>query len=305
MPPPLDLDCLDCRASIDYLTVVIREKLPAMPSKLKCLIKWHKDKGDSVQLLTLHDPAKADIATVLAATDNPMLFRLELAVDFKPKPAIPEHDREALLNDTFVAIAARFRPEDMTPWGYGTRGGLTGPKQKPNPFHQRLPGPNEELIYGHRGDYLQSKLYLKTVDQGAALPRSEYRVRTELTLKRGALMEYNLHTLDDLVGYGYRAKFTKHFRIVSGARLREVGNLTTIERDERQRRLDKAWGTAGVGKFAISPELPPETNKFASAQIKARAKNQLPLDQYVLERHQAANAKIGDAFKKLQLRMAR
>lgn len=306
MPPNLELDRLDCRASIDYLSVICHESRPAVLPVLSCIPKWHKARGESTQTLTLHDPSRADIAKVAAVMDNPMLFKMELAVDFKPKASVELHQRELLLRNTFVALAARFRPEDMTPWGYGPRGGLTGPNQIPLPFHQRLPSPEEELIYGRRGDWLQSKLYLKRIDQGDALPPDEHRVRMELTLRRGGLIEFQLDRLQDVLGYALRSRFTKHFRIVSGARLR-VGSrkLDDTEQAKRERRMLRAWATAGVGKFAVSPELPFETSPVAARQIKNRAVNQLSLEHYRLVRDQDANAKIGDAFKKLQLRMTR
>jgi hypothetical protein len=229
---------------------------------------------------------------------------LELSVDFRPKTTTRLDGREQLLCDTHGALAARFRPEDMTPWGYGVRGGLTGAKQKPMPFHQRLPGPDEELIYGGRGDFLQSKLYLKRVDNAVALPPDEHRVRLELTMRRGALMDhFKLAKLDDLVGYPYRAAFTKHFRVVAGPRLRLNREIEPREQRKRELRMARAWATAGVGKFAVAPELPFETSPIAVRQIRTRSQRQLPLEHYVLLRDQAANAKIGDAFKNLERRM--
>ena len=175
--------------------------------------------------------------------------------------------------------------------------------QKPLPFHQRLPSPTETLIYGVRGAYLQSKLYLKRVDQEMALDPANHRVRLELTSRCGALMTFGLNKLADLIGYEFRSRFTKHFRIVAGPRLRLDQKPTDTERVVREKRMKRAWATAGVGKFAVSKLLPFETDAFSAQRIKARAKKQLPLEHYVLLRDQAANAKIGDAFKKLQLRM--
>lgn len=304
MPPEFELDRLDCRAHIDYLSVISHEARPDILPVLSCIPKWHKKKGDSTQTLTLHDPTRDDIVKIVVAMGNPMLFALELAVDFTPKASVDRLEREKLLCDTFVALAARFRPEDMTNWGYGARGGLTGPKQKPLPFHQRLPSPNEELIYGVRGAYLQSKLYLKRVDQGNALEPAQHRVRLELTNRRGALMESGLDRLGDLIGFEFRSKFTKHFRIIAAPRLRLHRKITASERLFREKRMKLAWKTAGVGKFAVSSVLPFETDAFAARRIAARARTQLPFEHYVLERYQYANAKIGDAFKKLQRRMA-
>lgn len=304
MPPDLELNRLDCRAVIDYLTVAYPEKHPAVLPVLAGRPKWHRTKGDSTWTLTLHDPSPKDIGLLRDALGDPLLMKLELSVDFRPKKAVIEAERDALLADTHVALAARFRPEDMTPWGYGLRGGLTEKGQKPMPFHRRLPEPAEELIYGGRGDFLQSKLYLKRVDQDAPLQASEHRVRLELTMRRGALMtHFEMDRLGDLIGFPYRATFTKHFRIVAGPRLRLNRKLEPKEQRKRELRMARAWVKAGVGKFAVAPELPFETNAFAATQIRARTRQQLPFEHYVLRRDQAANAKIGDAFKKLELRM--
>ena len=109
----------------------------------------------------------------------------------------------------------------------------------------------------------------------------------------------------DLIGYEFRSKFTKHFRVVSGPRLRLHRKLTDSEKLVREKRMKRAWATAGVGKFAVSRQLPFETDAFSAQRIRARAKKQLPLEHYVLLRDQAANARIGDAFKKLERRMAK
>lgn len=304
MPPLLNLDCLDCRAVIDYLTVAYPEKHPAVLPLLAGRPKWHRPKGASASELTVHDPSPKDVALLVGKLGNPLLMKLELSVDFSPKKTVNDADREALLSDTFVALAARFRPEDMTPWGYGLRGGLSRAGQKPLPFHKRLPKPDEELIYGGRGNYLQSKLYLKRVDQGVPLPPNEHRVRMELTMRRGALMtEFALDRLDDLVGYPYRATFTKHFRVVAGPRLRLNRPLDPKEQDKRERKMNWAWAKAGVGKFAVAPDLPPDTILMDAKQIRARASEQLPWDRYVLMRHQGANEKIGSAFRNLERRM--
>lgn len=304
MPPELHLDRLDCRAVIDFLTVAYNEKRPAILPRLDGQPKWVRKKGASTSTLTVHDPSSRDIRLLVDLLGNPLLTELELSVDFWPKEVVPDGERDEFLRDTYVALAARFRPEDMTPWGYGVRGGLTGEGQKPLPFHQRLPTAAEQLIYGRRGDFLQSKLYLKRVDQNMLLPPSEHRVRLELKLRRWALMDhFGLDRLSDLLGYSYRKTFTKHFRIVAGPRLRLNMALDDREKRKRELRMHRAWATAGVGKFAVAPDLPPDTPTPNVKQIRSRARLQLPQHQYVLVRHQAANEKIGLAFKTLERRM--
>lgn len=301
--PDLQIQHINCRACIDYLTVVVQDKRPSILPVLNGLPKWHKVRGANHWELTVHDPSYRDVVRLAETLGNPMLYKMELAVDLFPKITIPVSEREEFLRQTFVAVAARFRPEDMTAWGYGPRGGLTGPGQKPMPFHQRLPNPDEELIYGRKGEFLQSKMYLKRVDQGLSIPAVQHRVRMELTLKRHALQVVQLGQLQDLFSYPFRSTFTKHFRIVSGARVKVVRGLDEMAHVKLEKKMNRAWNTAGVGKFAVHTALPFETNDFAVKAIKARAKRQLSSEEFVLTRHQEANAKIGDAFKKLQLRM--
>ncbi len=289
---------------IDFLTVAYNEKRPAILPRLDGQPKWVRKKGASISTLTVHDPFLRDIKLIVEQLRNPLLMELELSVDFWPKEVVPEGERDQFLRDTYVALAARFRPEDMTPWGYGLRGSVTGERQKPLPFHRSLPSAGRQLLYGHKGDFLQSKLYLKRVDQKLLLPPSEHRVRLELRMRRWALMDhFRLDRLSDLLGYSYRKTFTKHFRIVAGPRLRLNRPLDDKEKRKREKRMHRAWATAGVGKFAVAPDLPPDTPILNVKKIRSRSRQQLSQDQYVLVRHQAANEKIGLAFKTLERRL--
>lgn len=117
---------------------------------LKGIPKWHKEKGRPGWELTVHDPCYDEIVRIADALQNPMLINLELAVDFVPKGHVQDDERDNLLRRTFVAVAARFRPEDMTPWGYGPRASVGGRKEKPWPFHQSFPLPEKELPIGSR-----------------------------------------------------------------------------------------------------------------------------------------------------------
>lgn len=298
--PNLELQKLNCRATIDYVTLSIDKSL--LIPKFCCAVKHAKAIRQAVKLISLHDPKKEDIQIAAAALSNPLLTDIELSLDFYPKKV--DSESEELLRSTFVALAARFRPEDMAAWGYGARGGLTGMDQEPIPFHQRLPAANEQLIYGGKGDYMQSKMYLKTVDQGAVLPDSEHRVRLELRLRAWGTMTYGLDRVGALIGYPFRKIFTKHFRIVSGPEVRDPNRRSQIDLHKLEQKMNRAWNTAGVGKFAVNEVIPPDTSVTAIARIKARSRRQLPMTDFKLKRDQAANAKIGEALKNLQRRMS-
>ena len=69
------------------------------------------------------------------------------------------------------------------------RGGVSHRGEKPKPLERRHPTPKEQVIYGHRGDFMQAKLYLKELDQHVVLRLAKRRVRMEVALKRWACIE--------------------------------------------------------------------------------------------------------------------
>lgn len=301
-PPPLNLDQLDCTAKLDYIKVgaTKKKRTPALTGTSH----WTPPKrGYRWFTLTVQDPLLTDIEVLIEHLGNPPLMGFQLTVDLMPKPAVTLAERETLLLDTFHAVAGRFRPEDEALWGYGVRGGTDGVGKKPKPFHRRFPEPHEELVYGHKGGWMQSTAYLKRTNEGTEMDPSEHRVRMELTLTGGGATEIGFKTLSDLCGYAYRATFTKHFRVVQEPRIRAVRSRDEVDLVKMTRRMWRAWATAGVGKFGISHEFPPDTINASKQQILARGKQQLAASDYVLVRDQKATEKIGNALRQLQRRM--
>ena len=302
-PPNIDWTQNTCRAQFDYIKVWHDRKVLLPP--LSGTKRWVPEvRGDTVFTLTVQDPTRSDIDKLIKALDNPKIASLQLAVDIQPNAGLDPVERERLLLETFYAVAGRFRPEDEAYWAYGTRGGVTGPTQKPKPFHRRFPSPNEELVYGRRGRWMQSTMYLKRVNERALLDPSEHRVRMELTVTRWAVMELGLDLLADLLGYRYQKTFNKHFRIVSAPRVRAVARRSAADLRKLERRMWRGWEIAGVGKFAIAPELPRDTIISDIKPINARRRQQLPHEDYVLTRDQGSTSEIGNALRQLERRMA-
>lgn len=301
-PPLLPVEALKFAAKIDYATFTnhgIRISLPRLSGNHE----WTRPKRSSDWQVTIQDPTASDLRAISAAYENPMLMALEVAVDASPKEVLDPAAHADMLKSLYLAIAARFRPEDKALWDYGVRGALSGKGQKPKPLERRHPTPEEEVIYGGRDDLMQAKLYLKTQDQHVILPFAEHRVRMEITLKRWACTQFGLNQLEDLFGFTYRSKFATHFRIIDRPELRAARELNEAELKRRSNRMHRAWATAGVGKFAVGDHPREDSLIHAVAMIRARAKAQLPADQYKLIRDQQANAKIGSALVGLQRRM--
>lgn len=304
-PPLLQCDRLKFAAKIDYVTVPVGRK-PGVPPLFDGTAKLIKPKfRDGMWMLTLHDPTRMDIVRMVETYDNPMVMELEVAVDLSPKDSLTTEDRSALLEETFKAVVGRLRPEDATLWSYGSRGGVNAVGSPVMPLERRQAHPGEQVIYGNRGSFMQAKLYLKTTDQGADLPPSEHVVRMEVRLRRGACMDERLalDRLQDLLGYEYRATFTKHFRIILEPALRNPGRLSAEESRKREKKMLTAWATAGVAKFPADDDQREDTTILDLNMIQRRRRTQLPLGHYKLMRDQVANAKIGSALMNLQRRM--
>lgn len=305
-PPELPLDRLRVAAKIDFVTVASWSGQEE-DDGLKGAGIWHAPDKRSRRkcLLTVHDATRSQVVTVIKNLRDPIVMKLEIAVDFIPQAVISAEERRQLLDLTYLAVAARFRPEDKALYAYGRRGAVSGSGMPVEPLERKRPCPGQEVIYGDRGEFMQAKLYLKTMDQHADLPEDQHVVRMEVTLRRNACMstDIGLDTLSRLIGFNYRATFTKHFRIIKEPRVRQTRGLTAAERLKRERAMTRAWCLAGVAKFAIPLELPADTAISSKKHIERRRRAQLAYDEYKLMRDQDANAKIGAALMGLQRRM--
>lgn len=304
-PPPLPCDRLKFAAKIDFVTVVIGRNPPMPPTFDGTPELIRPKKGAVLWELTVHDPSRNDLERIVNVYDNPMVMGIEIAVDLAPKDSTGAASRQALLIETFKAVAGRFRPEDQALWGYGSRGGVSAKNGLVQPLERRQAQTSEQIIYGNKRGFMQAKLYLKTRDQNADLPLEEHVVRMELSMRRGACMDerLGLDRAQDLLDYAYRATFTKHFRIIKAPALRNTRRLTPEEIARREKRMLRAWATAGVAKFPVGDDLPEDTCHNDERMIAKRQWAQLPHGYYKLLRDQVANAKIGSALMNLQRRM--
>lgn len=300
-PPQLPISELRFVAKLDYIKFLL-PKGRRLLFHLDGRVSPSKPAGEGLNQFTIHDVTPADVRTLIERCGNARLVAVEVAVDMHPKAVLPPAERLALLHRTFMAAAARFRPEDATPYGHMERGALSSERQKPLPLERRFATPAETVIYGGRNSPMNSKLYLKVLDHGIDLPMAEWFVRTELTLERYALAEeaINLKTLSDLVGFRFRKAFSSSFRIIQEPRVRKIRGLTPEDHKKMTRRMDRAWRTAGVGKFALPRELPAEMLIPAIVKTRRRQRVQLPYEAYQLMRDVSACQKFGQALLGLE-----
>ena len=301
MIPELVLDGFAVTAKIDYVQVFCEVRLGDLPG-LAERCNWTRNLPNEGWLLTVHDASRRDIDVIVRELQDPPMTALEVAVDFKLGPGLADVLRQASLATMFSALAARFRPEDNALFGAGFKGGFSG-RGKPSPFHRRLPRPSESLVYGHRGEGQNAKLYFKQQDAGVDLAPSEWSVRLEVTMYGPALFEYGVREVSGLYGFGFRKKLAKSFRIVDRAAVRYRKQRSDESAAELSSLLSKAWSRAGVNAL-FPPTLPPDASKFARDAVAGRKHQLLPIKGYRLVRHAAAHLLIGNALRQLDRRMA-
>lgn len=73
----------------------------------------------------------------------------------------------------------------------------------------------------------------------------------------------------DLFGFPFRKSFATHFRIIDRPEVRAARDLSETERRKRTLRMQRAWATAGVAKFAVGHR--PREDKLINAVAKIRA----------------------------------
>lgn len=305
-PPALPIDLLLARAKIDYLTLAPHTRASALPALQGSLevVRPSRKNGRNWKI-TVHDPARSDVVALQAAMGNAFVMALEIAVDLVPKHELDDAQFLQVLEQTFSAVAARFRPEDQALWDHGQRGAVKERGGKVEPLERRLVEAGEEVIYGGRGEFMQAKLYHKTLDHGAELGLRHQSVRLEITLRRWACHELGIDHVGQLLGYPFRKRFATHFRMIDRPELRASKKLSIGERNRRTKRMNRAWSTAGVGKFAVGDRPRAESLKSALTRVRARERAQLSVDEYKLIRDIKANAKIGNALINLERKMAR
>jgi hypothetical protein len=303
-PPPVPIDELKVAANIDFITLARpttrRVRLPALSSDP--ILHKRLSNGLPGSFLTLHDPTLEDVVALSSVFLGEPVMALEVAVDFMPAPGIDDSQLFPVLEQTFGALAGRFRPEHHALWDHGSRGAVSARRGPVQPLERRFARMGEELIYGRRHDCMQAKLYYKTLDQDVILEARDQKIRTEITLRREGCIVFGINQLSDLVGYPFRQKFAKQFRVIDRPEVRLLRGLTGFEQAHRQRRLERAWSTAGVAKFAVG-DRPREVKVAALLKhVEVRERIQLPSEHYKLVCDLATHAKIGSALMNLQRR---
>lgn len=299
--PEIPVDRLAVTAKIDYLRVDGFNYRPLLPASIAAKSRLTRTKINPAWQLTVHDPTAAEIVALYELLGDAHIAGLEIAVDFTPR-AEAYADREGLLIQTFRALAARFRPDDEMIHGAGLKGAIGLDGNKMVPFHTRLPESHESLVYGHRDEGQNAKLYLKRMDKNAHLPADQHRVRLETTITSFGGYELEFKRLSDLAGGRLRGTFAKVFRIIDRAEVRRPARFSPEELGAFQAKLTAAWARAGVNAVEQAP-MSSEASPLAKKASSGR--HLLPLSEVRLRRDVATNKAIGDALRGLDRKLTR
>lgn len=295
--PQVPLKHLKVRAKIDYVKAYCEVHFPDGAPR-RSGVNWTHDQHHDYWVVTIHDPSVAEIRQTVTGLSDPPMYGFEIAVDFLPRAELSPPDRQSLLEQTFKALAARFRPDDESFAGAGFKAAFSDRRVRPTPFHERLANLDEVLVYGHRGEGQNSKLYFKTMDQKSPLPVTEHRVRLETTFNRFGCAEMGMRQLKDLLNGDLRFRFAKVFRIIDHPEIRHPGKRSPKELDRLTIMMHEAWNRAGVGAFDTLP-LPTDSSVWAKEAAAYRLPDLLPLKDFRLRRDAATNKAIGDALHRL------
>lgn len=249
---PFQLSDFVFSAKIDYLSITTpgRQALP----KTEGRVLWPKSKNSSE--LTIHDPTPADVKSLAIAVPSNSISEVEVSIDIRPKWSCETDERYRLLSNLKAMVAKGLNPKLPQQEGQIFRGAYNPEHARPAPFNRRIPLPTEQLLYGHRYDPAQVKVYIKRTDNGQALPPELQCVRIEIRLAGTALEAHSLTTASDLLGFSYRRELSRYFRHVNGSRRQPAKDakpkdpklLTALHR-AMDRFDSEHWQLLGVGAF--------------------------------------------------------
>lgn len=256
-PGELDLSSLIFSAKIDYVSIHTPGKLalPELQGKPRWARKLHWKR------LTVHDPVSADIHALAASLEQPRLAELEVSVDVRCNAGVPALARRDVLEAVMVGMfAMQLHPQlarhvDLSPAG-SFRGAYrrTESGYQLRPFNMSLPSPTDQQLHGLRTDPIQTKAYLKTIDQRAPLSQSKHVARVEVRLSGEGLSAHGLELIGDLTDFRFRKHLMPYFRHVKGTRVRALDreDLTPLQgllSGKLQELHEEEWKKAGIGAF--------------------------------------------------------
>jgi hypothetical protein len=246
----IDLDQVLFAAKIDQVRFASPGHCRALNDALGCRLKWQS--GEHYKSFAVHDPSPNDLIVVRSILGAAPVLYLEVAVDLRPRPAVPRRDRPAFLEVLMVDLISR----QLCPSGVvkGVRVYYDPIKKKTQPFNKRLPPAQYQQLHGWKGQPCQVTAYLKRLDQGAALSPADFVARLEVRLLGSGLSSRGIHTVDDLFGFKFRKQLQPFFTHMKGVQQRRRrGQLPPAEQDVTNRFLShqdqRTWDRVGIGGF--------------------------------------------------------
>jgi hypothetical protein len=218
----------------------------------------------------------------MAAVHGLAMTRLEVAVDVAPKRSVPADEREMRLYALFDCVVRRVWPFD----GEGVQRCYRASSARATsdrlletvdyghgeePAERRLPLAHETFYLGNRHDYtrmndgtknwVQVRIYKKTMDDGETLPACEHAIRTEATLSATWLRENGVTRSGDLFGFSFRKRLSKYFRFLE-PRVKRFDEFNSghpgrdrVVNNGLRKLLDRSAALGGVVSWLYEPRV--------------------------------------------------
>lgn len=237
-------------AGIDYVKFKGLQKQTLPPLDGKAI--WpHSAPGK----LTVHDATAADVVQLAKIFPGAFIDELEVRVDIRTaKQLTAEQQHVALTAFTTEFVVKGLKPVFIDGTNSGFRGAYEPSLKKTIPYNRRVPGPDAQLLMGHRNDGVQVKSYYKQFDQGKSLSVAQHCIRVEVRMGMVGLDHHGLSTIEDILGFKFRKALMPYFTHVSGSRRRKVRKSRRSRLLEllhsKQGEFDLPhWERIGVGAF--------------------------------------------------------
>jgi hypothetical protein len=199
--------------------------------------------------VTIHDPTPADLKHLTVHYPHAHVYYIEIAVDiFLP------HDSNDLylLRQVKEQIRHCMSPQKHARFKNCQRKYYSPIRRNLVDDTTRRPAPLMTVYFDSRRTGLQTKLYLKTIDQGNLVPIPHTRI--EFSLKSAAPEWAGLETISDLPVFSRRLRTScsDAFRIFNGFK-------GAPDADLHWARHGASWGKAGAKGLTLKPD--PEANR--------------------------------------------
>jgi len=247
-----ELSRLKFDASISFIKITAKTKGVLLFSGGQ-QATWTRNRIGGGGALSLHNPNDSDLLLLANKYPESTVLVISISIDLWPKDVGSKVERDSLLNRTMAAVAARFRPSDASPYSHRTES-IPELQCVGEPARQLLSVElplGAKLRYGHKKDWVQAHVYPMVADHLGPIVEGLHRVRIQLTLQRGYLIDLGVESPAHLLTGNWLKECAPYFRMVARPEIR-VEEFTEEQLGEAQNHMVYCWRFMGASAFLKS-----------------------------------------------------